>query len=240
MRRDKHHIAAAAAYKAAIAAGKTVDEAYRARGIAYRASKEVRAREIAEEKAKHAIQSKTCQICGRPIFAEVGLIAHHGYERPAGAGWQTESCFGARALPYEADREQLGVWIVSCREAERRAAAYLEKVKKEKVKFIVEWSGEPYDYVRCEWPKRSVEVTRATFAAVAAANPEMMAKRRGKRNPKTWSYTPLTFNDVKAAEVEEAKGKLDFWAGELLRQAYRWYEWRKTYEWSGTTWSKIV
>jgi hypothetical protein len=42
----------------------------------------------------------TCQICGRDIKAKNGVIAHHGYTRP-GSGWQTESCFGARYLPYE-------------------------------------------------------------------------------------------------------------------------------------------
>lgn len=42
----------------------------------------------------------TCQICARPIKSTTGLIAHHGYTRPGG-GWQTESCIGARRLPYE-------------------------------------------------------------------------------------------------------------------------------------------
>jgi len=42
----------------------------------------------------------TCQICGRPIKASKGIIAHHGYRRPD-YGWQTASCMGARHLPYE-------------------------------------------------------------------------------------------------------------------------------------------
>lgn len=41
-----------------------------------------------------------CQICGRAIKANTGLIAHHGYTRP-GDGYQTRSCEGARRLPYE-------------------------------------------------------------------------------------------------------------------------------------------
>lgn len=46
--------------------------------------------------------SCTCQICGREIKANTGLIAHHGYQRPVrGGGWQTASCFGARWRPYE-------------------------------------------------------------------------------------------------------------------------------------------
>ena len=42
----------------------------------------------------------TCQICARPIKSKNGIIAHHGYKRP-GNGWQTNSCPGARHLPYE-------------------------------------------------------------------------------------------------------------------------------------------
>lgn len=42
----------------------------------------------------------TCQICARRIEMVGGLVAHHGYTRP-GAGYQTDSCPGARELPYE-------------------------------------------------------------------------------------------------------------------------------------------
>ena len=45
-----------------------------------------------------------CQICEREIKASKGLIAHHGYQRP-GDGWQTDSCMGARQLPYEESRD---------------------------------------------------------------------------------------------------------------------------------------
>lgn len=52
----------------------------------------------------------TCQICGRPIKASKGVIAHHGYKRP-GDGWQTASCMGARYLPYEIYCDRLLVVI---------------------------------------------------------------------------------------------------------------------------------
>lgn len=51
--------------------------------------------------------ARTCQICGRPIHAASGRIAHHGYQRP-GHGWQTPSCEGALELPFESSREALG------------------------------------------------------------------------------------------------------------------------------------
>ena len=46
----------------------------------------------------------TCQICGREIKDSTGVIAHHGFQRP-GDGWQTQSCIGARELPYEKSRD---------------------------------------------------------------------------------------------------------------------------------------
>lgn len=55
----------------------------------------------------------TCQICGRPIKANTGLVAHHGYKRP-GEGWQTSSCMGARHLPYELSCDVLPRAIKSC------------------------------------------------------------------------------------------------------------------------------
>lgn len=55
----------------------------------------------------------TCQICGRAIKANTGLIAHHGYKRP-GDGWQTASCMGARHRPYEVACDALPPAIESC------------------------------------------------------------------------------------------------------------------------------
>ena len=53
-------------------------------------------------------KNQTCQICGRLIKANTGIIAHHGYKRPdRGSGWQTASCAGARHLPYEVSCDML-------------------------------------------------------------------------------------------------------------------------------------
>ena len=54
----------------------------------------------------------TCQICGRVIKANTGVIAHHGYERPGG-GWQTSSCMGARYKPYEESCDRIPAVIES-------------------------------------------------------------------------------------------------------------------------------
>lgn len=54
----------------------------------------------------------TCQICGREIKANTGVIAHHGYTRPS-CGWQTSSCTGARYQPYEVSCDRIPVAIES-------------------------------------------------------------------------------------------------------------------------------
>ena len=60
---------------------------------------------LASLAARIAEPVTTCQICGRAILAKTGLIAHHGYQRPDGRGYQTASCPGARELPYEVSRD---------------------------------------------------------------------------------------------------------------------------------------
>jgi hypothetical protein len=72
-----------------------------------------RANKAARAAAKAAATpTTTCQICGRAIMATTGVIAHHGYTRPnRGSGWQTASCMGARALPYEVSRDLIPVAI---------------------------------------------------------------------------------------------------------------------------------
>jgi hypothetical protein len=59
-----------------------------------------------EDHLERAVKLRHCQICGRDIKANTGLIAHHGYQRPD-AGYQTASCPGARELPYEVSRDAI-------------------------------------------------------------------------------------------------------------------------------------
>lgn len=47
----------------------------------------------------------TCQICGREIKANTGVIAHHGYTREW--GMQTQSCYGARYPAYEESHQRI-------------------------------------------------------------------------------------------------------------------------------------
>lgn len=65
----------------------------------------------------------TCQVCGRPIKAALGVIAHHGYRRPMhGSGWQTASCLGARFAPFQRSCDRLR-HVIGVVEAHRAALA---------------------------------------------------------------------------------------------------------------------
>jgi hypothetical protein len=77
---------------------------------------------------KTAEEKKICQVCGRPIKAGKGFIAHHGYKRP-GWGWQTASCEGALYLPFEESCDRL-------REVIEMVAAYLARQEAEQQDFL--------------------------------------------------------------------------------------------------------
>jgi hypothetical protein len=66
----------------------------------------------------------TCQICGRSIKAKTGVIAHHGYKRPSGYGFQTASCLGARYLPYEVSADRIPEVI-------KMVQAFVDKTERE-------------------------------------------------------------------------------------------------------------
>ncbi len=78
-----------------------------------------------------------CQICGRPIKAKNGIIAHHGYTRPQGWGGQTASCHGARHRPYEVAHDAIDRVIVLVTEWLAEAEANL-----------AEWNTSPPDSIK--------------------------------------------------------------------------------------------
>ena len=93
----------------------------------------------------------TCQICGRPIKAKEGIIAHHGYKRP-GDGWQTASCAGARHKPYEISCDMLPPTITYIKEHIARVEAKLEEHINNPPKTLTVMKGYCYN-------KKPVEVT---------------------------------------------------------------------------------
>jgi hypothetical protein len=92
----------------------------------------------AARKAERAAKAATCQICARPILANTGTIAHHGYKRP-GHGWQTASCFGAKYRPYEVACDALPPAIKS-------VEAHIARVEA----LLAEWLATPPAAIQCD------------------------------------------------------------------------------------------
>ena len=88
-----------------------------------------------------------CQCCGRAILANLGTIAHHGYERP-GHGWQTSSCMGAKRLPFEVDRAALGEMIGFLRDRLARNVEHRAAIKAEKKPIVFEYESQLIGPVR--------------------------------------------------------------------------------------------
>lgn len=74
-----------------------------------------------------------CQICGRiDLQSPHGKISHHGYERP-GDGWQTESCRGARRLPYQVSNDAIPEEIKRVRNFIERETGLLAVIERGEV-----------------------------------------------------------------------------------------------------------
>ena len=96
----------------------------------------------------------TCQICGRPILAKTGKIAHHGYKRPD-SGWQTSSCKGARYLPYEQSSDRIPEVIAYIESYLAQMSAALKDFMTNPPEILI------YEKYRGAWSKREpIEVAR--------------------------------------------------------------------------------
>lgn len=196
------------------------------------AAKERRKAEIIEEKAAKKATERTCQICGRGIFANTGLIAHHGYQRP-GDGWQTASCRGARQLPYEADRSVLKVEIDFITEHLADAEDMLLQMREEKVSFGIEWtdmaerrqSSSPFAGFRY-----LKDITRANWDAVKADPANSEAFRQS---------SAYTFDQLKDRAVRKQKGKVRELREYLTHQQERYDVWRLLEKWTDGTWVAV-
>jgi hypothetical protein len=176
----------------------------------------------AAQLAKEATQM-TCQICNRPIFAERGRIAHHGYERP-GTGWQTASCEGALKLPFEVSKDALVNHI-------ERIRAHIERTELLLAETIAEHASVPYRYTSQEREpgargrfgahrQKTLQVTRDSFAAKLA---EIAADRA------YGTGAGETFDRTKDAAVRALQGELEASRDYLAAQVARAAAWTQTH-----------
>ena len=224
-RRDQY-----AEYRARVAAllssGTPKEAAHSIAMAEHNARKAARKAELAALKVTRDKAAMTCQICARPILAESGQIAHHGYMRP-GDGYQTNSCWGARQLPYEADRERLRQYLVSVLESFETAKKRREDLESESVPCRFTW--EKYDRALGRSVTAGhVDATRDSFAGVKAAHASKFMQAR-----------VYSFEDLKAENVSAAARREKFYADEYKAQKARFDAWRITHKFNGATWELI-
>lgn len=161
-----------------------------------------------------------CQCCGRGILAETGKIAHHGYQRPQGWGYQTASCEGALELPFEVSRDALGAMI-------KRMEAYVVQRQAYGVRLQDETTDFPFGYVDISkkvnrWDRgveRTVLVNRVNYDAKLAE----IAPLRNEhiRNP--------TFDVLKKTLVEGVNSEVKMVQSEIKTQQARYDGWVQTH-----------
>lgn len=167
----------------------------------------------------------TCQICGRPILANTGKIAHHGYERP-GYGWQTASCQGAGHRPFEASRDELGRYIEGLN---RRLDQLAERQRQHSDGELLELTIAAADYdlsaVRSSRhrPTVFVTVTAETFEAKKA------------EHPRTFRTISLrTFEDALARDLRETNTEIALLQAVIDDSEKRYEGWKQTRAWNRT------
>lgn len=167
------------------------------------------------------IEAMTCQVCGRLIKARTGAIAHHGYQRP-GFGWQTSSCMGARALPFEASRDKLAEWIEVLRDLLRRNRERQVKIENETTELAFSFFALT---VRRE---ETIYLTRDTFEA-----------SRSEHKNSFNTHSLYSFEILKARSIARAKREETQLQSEIAHQTKRHNEWRQSHVWATNHWKEI-
>lgn len=170
-------------------------------------------------------KAMTCQCCGRGILAETGLIAHHGYQRP-GDGYQTASCFGALALPFEVSRARLADYIISLKGMWERAHSALDSLQANQSTLM--WSFVDITKPRARWQepeKMAVSVTFETFDTVKAETAEF-------RNPKDGT----TYAELRDRRIAQVQAEIRSIHAEITLQQGRFAGWKQTHERKGDEW----
>lgn len=178
------------------------------------------------EREERDAKAMTCQCCARGILAETGVIAHHGYQRP-GMGWQTDSCFGARALPFEVSRDNLGEYIEAIKaRIERTEIAIIATTNEtNKLAFTFQDKAKPRSYGR--YDETTIFVNRATF-------PEALEVYRASA-PYPAHRDP-SFDRLKAERLANLEGELRHLQAHLIRQQGRYNGWKQTHRREGDAW----
>lgn len=196
-------------------------DSYTLRGMDYATQRAAKAKRsaflAAAREAKRAVQ-RTCQICARPIFAETGLIAHHGYTRPGG-GWQTPSCEGARELPFEKSRDVLGAWLIRAR-AQLSGMQQVLKRMTDAPGFLFNLEWTEYTDKRDAWNRR-LKAERSTPVSASTDWEKLRAEF-----PAAFHGRPsLSFEQVKRSAIMTQERNCELLARYIDEQQTRFDAW---------------
>lgn len=192
------------------------------------------------EQAERDAKAMTCQCCGRAILAETGVIAHHGYTRPT-EGWQTASCTGARHLPFEVDRSELGNEIERALNHRAILAASREATAAETTPLSRAWEETVQDPRRARGfglstPRRVTDITRENFDAKVAETPAAFAGAHGPYDREKHRYTPFTFDVMLAQALGRLDSQITQMGAYIVQQQARFDGWKpdtqKAFAWN--------
>lgn len=165
----------------------------------------------------------TCQCCGRPILANTGKIAHHGYQRP-GEGWQTASCPGAQHLPFEVSRDELGRYIEALNRRHDHLVGQLEALHWGQLESFTLGLTD-YDAPR-HFTRRPVKhvifTSEAAFEQLSAEHSRTL-RMNGIRS----------YKDAEETFKRRVNAEVSSLLSEINAQEVRYEGWKQTLSWTG-------
>ncbi len=179
----------------------------------------------AKLKAEREANTMTCQCCARKFLANMGTIAHHGYQRPGG-GFQTASCIGAKHKPFEVARDRLKKHIDAQKEHLKAKKLARDHIHNE------------HDAIIRTTQKRAKDAwAPKEYAHITVTRDSFDGQRDELRTVHHWygSYEELKANELDKRD-REIKSLKDY----ILYQTGRYNGWTVTHEWSEAkgTWVK--
>lgn len=177
----------------------------------------------AARKVEREAATMTCQCCGRKHLANRGWIAHHGYQRP-GHGWQTASCMGAKHVPFEVDRAQLGKMIEALKDYHRRCLVQLGEVMNEtrSIELSYTYNTGRYGY-KADRKTVTFSVNRANWKTAKVEHPKYFEGHYGSRDH---------FDQVKVIDVANRENEIKNVTRDIDDQTKRYNGWKQTHRWN--------
>lgn len=164
----------------------------------------------------------TCQICGRPIHAGNGKIAHHGYQRP-GYGYQTASCPGALQHPFEVSRDELGRYIEALNRRHDTLVNQLEDLHQEQLESFTLGLTD-YDAPRLfdRRPVKHITFTASNFEELSAEHAKTFR-----------TYSIRSYTDAAESFKQKVSAEVRSILAELAQQEVRYEAWVETHRFTG-------